>query len=598
MKTITKLTAAAVCAVSAINAMHAADPTDDYAKTRVEAKLNVTVKEDTEVVHFIKDTADPDVVTKTYVLKHADPYEIRSYLREIVQTRRIDESDTGIQAIKYNDGTGIIMVSAEDYRFEDAENGQGIDSIIELLDKPGVISATGGAVYVYQPKYRSAEELRDMIEAAGANVADDVTENVGGTDLIRCDDALNLLVFDTTQFSRKNIESVLKEYDVPYPEVRAKITVYELYAENDSKLGIDFQAWKNNDGIDLFSTGGRFMKNFASDGSALVRKGGWSDTQYFNFNPKWNTKYIDFLTSKGKAKVLHTCELAVRSGTTAEIERTSQVFLAQQEAAETPEYIEEYIHLENVVPGVDFDLTAFNKHKEAIEISASGAVTLDIVHLSSPTATVADRYCLRLKGGRFIVGGKGIGSKTEARYCEVTDDNGDEIEFESNNVPAYKGNIVNTEGSDEFGFRLSLTPSVSEKATMLSVNVSNSSLIGYTSDGSPRIQQGAEVASDFMIANDGTKLVIGGIEKRDVVSVSGGIPILKDLPIIGWAFSTESESTKHSQLLVVAEVIPVRPEEDMAESEAEAKEKIESDLEGAGGWNTWGYHQFLLDSDR
>ena len=251
-----------------------------------------------------------------------------------------------------------------------------------------------------------------------------------------------------------------------------------------------------------------------------------------------------------------------------------------------------------MVPGVDFDLTAFNKHKEAIEISASGAVTLDIVHLSSPTATVADRYCLRLKGGRFIVGGKGIGSKTEARYCEVTDDNGDEIEFESNNVPAYKGNIVNTEGSDEFGFRLSLTPSVSEKATMLSVNVSNSSLIGYTSDGSPRIQQGAEVASDFMIANDGTKLVIGGIEKRDVVSVSGGIPILKDLPIIGWAFSTESESTKHSQLLVVAEVIPVRPEEDMAESEAEAKEKIESDLEGAGGWNTWGYHQFLLDSDR
>ena len=184
------------------------------------------------------------------------------------------------------------MVSAEDYRFEDAENGQGIDSIIELLDKPGVISATGGAVYVYQPKYRSAEELRDMIEAAGANVADDVTENIGGTDLIRCDNGLNLLVFDTTQFSRKNIETVLKEYDRPYPEVRAKVTVYELYAENDAKLGLDFQAWKNNDGIDLFSTGGRFMKNFTSDGSALVRGGGWSDTQYFNFNPKWNTKYF------------------------------------------------------------------------------------------------------------------------------------------------------------------------------------------------------------------------------------------------------------------------------------------------------------------
>jgi len=598
MKTITKLTAAAVCAVSAINAMQAADPTDDYAKTRVEAKLNVTVKEDTEVVHFIKDSADPDVVTKTYVLKHADPYEIRSYLREIVQTRRIDESDTGIQAIKYNDGTGIIMVSAEDYRFEDAENGQGIDSIIELLDKPGVVSATGGAVYVYQPKYRSAEELRDMIEAAGANVADDVTENIGGTDLIRCDDTLNLLVFDTTQFSRKNIESVLKEYDRPYPEVRAKITVYELYAENDAKLGIDFQAWKNNDGVDLFSTGGRFMKNFASDGSFLVRGGGWSDTQYFNFNPKWNTKYIDFLTSKGKAKVLHTSELAIRSGVTAEIERTSQVFLAQETPIESPEYVEEYIHLEDATPGVDFTLVAVNSRGEAIDISATGTVTLDVVRLSSPTATIANRYSLRVKGGNFTVGGSPAGRKVTAKFVEVLDAAGDEIDFESNNVPAYKGNIVTTDGSDEFGFRLSLTPSVSEKATMLSLNVSNSSLIGYTSDGTPRIQQGAEVSSDFMISNDGTKLVIGGIEKRDVVSVSGGVPILKDLPIIGWVFSTESESTKRSQLLVVAEVIPVRPEEGIAETEAEAAKKIESDLEGAGGWNTWGYHQFLLDSDR
>ena len=598
MKTITKLTAAAVCAVSAINFMQAADPTDDYGKTHVQAKLNVTVKEDTDVVHFIKDNADPDVVTKTYVLKNADPYEIRGYLREMVQSRRIDESNTGIQAIKYNDGTGIIMVSAEDYRFEDSENGQGIDSIIELLDKPGVVSATGGAVYVYQPKYRSAEELRDMIEAAGADVADDETENIGGNDLIRCDDNLNLLVFDTTQFSRKNIESVLKEYDRPYPEVRAKITVYELYAENDAKLGLDFQAWKNNDGVDLFSTGGRFMKNFASDGSNLVRRAGWSDTQYFNFNPKWNTKYVDFLTSKGKAKVLHTCELAVRSGTTAEIERTSQVFLANQEKIEDPEYIEEYIHLENVTPGVDFDLTAYNKHNKPITISASGTVTLDIVHLSSATSTQAERSSMRLKGGSFLVGGVSYGRKVGARYCEVTDADGEEIEFESNNVPAYKGNIVTTDGSDEFGFRLSLTPSVSEKATMLSVNVSNSSLIGYTSDGSPRIQQGAEVASDFMISNDGTKLVIGGIEKRDVVSVSGGVPILKDLPIIGWVFSTESESTKRSQLLVVAEVIPVRPEEAMTEAETEETKAIESSLEGAGGWNTWGYRQFLLDSDR
>jgi type II secretory pathway component GspD/PulD (secretin) len=599
MKTLAKFTAAAVCAVSVINAVSAADATADYDDTEVNVKLNIMVKDDTDVLHFVRDNSDPDVVTKPYILKHADPYEIRSYLREMVQSRKIDDSNTGIQAIKYNDGAGIIMVSAEDYRFEDTEDGQGIDSIIEMLDKPGVASVPGTAIYVYQPKYRSAEELRDMIEAAGANVADDETENIGGSDLIRCDTGLNLLVFNTTQFSRKNIDTVLKEYDCPYPEVRAKITVYELYAENDAKLGIDFQAWKNNDGIDLFSTGGRFMKNFTSDGVNLVRKGGWSDTQYFNFNPKWNTKYIDFLTSKGKGKVLHTCEVALLNGATTEIERTNQVFLAGQEPAETPEYIEEYIHLENATPDEDFSLSGYTKNGRVIGISASGAVTLDIVHLSSPTGTNAERYSMRVKGGEFTINGKNAGRKVSAKFVEVLDGNGDEIEFESNNVPAYKGNIVTTDASDEFGFKLSLTPSISAKATMLDVNVSNSSLIGYTSEGAPRIQQGAEVASSFMISNEGTKLVIGGIEKRDVVSVSGGIPLLKDLPILGWVFSTESESTKRSQLVVVAEVVPVRPEEAaMTEAETKSTDKIKSDLEGAGEWNTWGFHQFLLDSDR
>ena len=37
------------------------------------------------------------------------------------------------------------------------------------------------------------------------------------------------------------------------------------------------------------------------------------------------------------------------------------------------------------------------------------------------------------------------------------------------------------------------------------------------------------------------------------VKVNGGVPVLKDLPVIGWVFSTESESTKKSQLIVVAD---------------------------------------------
>ena len=97
-----------------------------------------------------------------------------------------------------------------------------------------------------------------------------------------------------------------------------------------------------------------------------------------------------------------------------------------------------------------------------------------------------------------------------------------------------------------------------------------------------------------MISNSGTKLVIGGIEKRSVMQVSGGIPILKDLPLLGWLFSTETEATKRSQLLVVAEVLPAA----QAENPGEAIKEINSKLTKAGESNTYGYRQYFIDSER
>ena len=153
---------------------------------------------------------------------------------------------------------------------------------------------------------------------------------------------------------------------------------------------------------------------------------------------------------------------------------------------------------------------------------------------------------------------------------------------------------VDLEASDQFGFSVKITPIINTQATTLKVKINNSSLIGYTSDGSPRIQQGAEINTEFMISNSGTQLVIGGIEKRSLMQVSGGIPILKDIPLLGWAFSTETEATKRSQLLVVAEVLPAND----ADNKADVIKNIEDDLIKAGNSNTYGYRQYLIDDKR
>ena len=31
-----------------------------------------------------------------------------------------------------------------------------------------------------------------------------------------------------------------------------------------------------------------------------------------------------------------------------------------------------------------------------------------------------------------------------------------------------------------------------------------------------------------------------------------GVPLLKDIPVLGWVFSTETETTRHSELVLIA----------------------------------------------
>ena len=120
---------------------------------------------------------------------------------------------------------------------------------------------------------------------------------------------------------------MLRRYDVPLPEIRIRFRVYELYAENDEKLGIDFQSWKNNAGMELFSAGGRYRDNWAATyGGTMARPQGSERTSFYHFNPKWNTRYLDFLASRGKAGIAHSGEVTVRQNSTSTLERTTQLF--------------------------------------------------------------------------------------------------------------------------------------------------------------------------------------------------------------------------------------------------------------------------------
>ncbi|MBR7108145.1 MAG: hypothetical protein IKC89_07020 [Lentisphaeria bacterium] len=502
--------------------------TGGYDSTRVQAQLVLCVKDETQAVHFIRDNNDPRVITKTYLLKNVDPYEFRQYLREMVQAKRVGNttmmqqypgntatppltatassiqlntvnaqmgytppaqlgSNTAVECLKYVDGTGLLIVSAEEYRFKDSENGIGIDTLVATLDNPeiGAIS-TGSQMFIYMPKFVPAYNLVPLIENVGMNVSD-VTELWQGQDIVTTDSDLNWLIFDVSNYSCDNIAKLLKEYDVPIPQVRLTVKVYELYDEDDDRIGIDFQSWKNNEGADFFSVGGRYRNNWAAiyNGIDGMGKGFGSErTGFFVFNPKWNTRYLDFLTSQGKASVLHSGELCIRNNTGGNFSRTTQIFYVDTSAP------------------------------------AGKAVT-------TPD--------------------KGVGA------YELLSSLVGEVIAAAQDVPVGKGNKQQTLKSSGYGFNMQVgNASVNLKECRFTVTLSNSSLIGFTSNGSPRISQGNVVKQDVSLPLGAGEFVIGSLNRKSVVKSRSGIPFLMDIPYLGLLFSSESVSVKNSQLVVAA----------------------------------------------
>ena len=228
-------------------------PTGSYAPSHVQAQLKINVADKTKVINVVRNNSDPFVITKVYTLKKADPYAVRSYLEAAVGARSVNTSPAQVTAVKFSDGVGAILVSAEEYRFSDSENGKGIDGIVASLDRPGLTFFADADAHLYFPRISRASNLRDMLMKVGSSELDPQFAVAPGT--VTVDAELNALVVKANKWNWQDMLAMLKQYDRAIPEFKVTYRVLEIYAENDDRIGVDFQSWKNNEGVDLFSAG-------------------------------------------------------------------------------------------------------------------------------------------------------------------------------------------------------------------------------------------------------------------------------------------------------------------------------------------------------
>ena len=494
-------------------------PSAGYGSTTVQTQLRVDVKDSEQAIRFVRTNTDPLVITKLYELKHAEPYAIRGYLLSVVQGTKVGGNPVQVDAVKYNDGRGVLLVSAEDYRFEKTGNGESIDEIIERLDQPGLGYSSGRPKYIYFPKVNAAANLKEMLLNVGAAARGDTIEFTGGTDALTVDGGLNALFIAAPHWSIAAIREQLEQYDRPMPEIRLEYQLVEISTENDDKLGVDFQSWKNNDGVDFFSAGGRYRNNWASTFAGGIDGSHSSRTDFFNFNPKWNSEYFDFLTSTGRAKV--------------------------------------------VTEGV---IVAKNRRQSTVSVGT----------------------------GLFYEEQTPI---PDTKLNDKIPDNHDKLPGEAN-LDVHHGNAQTTKAANGFRFELDVTPVVTGKASILPVKVSGTSLLGWNSDGSPRLHN-SSFETEIQIGNEGKDFVIGGIKRTNMIRSVSGIPFLKDIPVLGWAFSSETETTRTSELVLIARAQLSGPFDSAPEAIKNDVSKVVGKVSAAAEHpvTNLGFQQLLLDSD-
>ena len=262
-------------------------------------------------IRLLQDDGQTRLVSKVYELKHLRATDIRPFVEAAV--KRYSTSST-VERVNYPQGGRhmIIVTTGEDFI-------PFVDELIAGLDKPGkpgpsgsIIAGTGITRVTYTPNYRAAEDIVRLIN--------------DGT--IRTPEGYAFLEADTnTIYWKDDRESALatlawvKYLDRPLPQVNLRINYYEIRESKLRDLGLDYLAWKNGPGLDIFSAGFDGGKVFSSEAVweliggasklADITKGFSTSWGYGAFltAPAFDLSFVRVLQQSGNAKLAAHADL-------------------------------------------------------------------------------------------------------------------------------------------------------------------------------------------------------------------------------------------------------------------------------------------------
>lgn len=408
--------------------------------------------------------------TKTFELHNVFPREIRTMFRDLT-------AKEGGRAEVIRDKVGgqkFLQVIAPAWQIEY------IGDVVKLIDEEWVEEFNDGTQQIYyQAKHRDIAAI------------DRIARNWGGVGFTAIDAPNNAATRSDEPYRIEGWLKGAKASDIPEHQAEFRVKVYELASNSDTKIGLDYIAWKNGPGRNLFEVvlaGYEAYEGFSNVSSYLTpfrprsaAQTGASDqdqfqnyTRYASANYLVTAAYLDFLSVKGKVKTLAEGSVTVRSGETGSFGALDRVVTFNA----TPNNPGEYGQKPERINDID--------------------------------------------GGTAPAGDIAVHNR--------------ELQYES---------------TGEVGVAVEISPYIMLESVEADVKVVVSSVAGYTPQGLPILN--ASRTHTAVRTVDGGTLVLSGLSRTEKVNSKAGMPFFSRLPILGYMFGSETNINRTKDIVVVIE---------------------------------------------
>ena len=268
-------------------------------------------------IEWLQDNAQKYMSTKIYELRHVRASDITPFVEGAVKRYR---TDSRVQRLSYSAGRQEFLIVSTGTAMLPY-----VDDIIKALDRPsGKVDAMGSNIegtgisnFVYYTKYRTSEDMKRIINR---NILDD-------NGRAYADIACAMIYWKSSVSKGAQIQKWLTALDRPVPQVALTLNVYEIRKSVLRDLGVDYVAWKNGPGLDLFGAGAEMFNSWGVE--KIVELLGTKGFEYLTssqfafggvfFAPQFDASFLKILEQEGLATVASSGSITLVNGADAAI---------------------------------------------------------------------------------------------------------------------------------------------------------------------------------------------------------------------------------------------------------------------------------------